>query len=150
MFSSSKNSGKTPQGGAKTPNNFNYLVEGSSFEGKVKSKSDFRIDGYFSGTLNCSSKVVIGTDGNFEGEIVCENAVIEGKFSGIIKVSSLLIVKDKATIIGDVTTEKLMVQEGAHFHVTCAMGGQNGSGGTSFVKSDDQKKQQSGNDGKGK
>lgn len=148
MFSSNKNTGKTPQSSAKTPNNFNYLVEGSSFEGKVKSRSDFRIDGYFNGTLECSSKVVIGSDGNFEGEIICENAVVEGKFSGIIKVTSLLTVKDKATIIGDVTTGKLMVQEGAHFHVTCAMGNQND--GASFTGSDDSKSHQPKNNGKGK
>ncbi len=137
MFSSNKSNGKTPPANAKTPNNFNYLVEGSSFEGKVKSKSDFRIDGYFKGSLDCTSKVVIGPEGNFDGEITCENAVIEGKFSGIIKVTSLLTVKDKATIVGDVSTDKLMVQEGAHFHVTCAMGSQSDT--TSYVQKENVK-----------
>lgn len=122
MFSSNKNNTSDKNNAQnKSAGNFNYLVEGSIFEGKVVSKNDFRIDGYFKGTLACTSKIVIGTSGEFTGDISCENAVIEGKFSGVLKVKSLLVVKEKASIDGEVTTSKLMVQEGARFHVTCAM-----------------------------
>jgi cytoskeletal protein CcmA (bactofilin family) len=131
MFSGNKdNKGNPPQ--AKASTNFNYLVEGSVFEGKISSKSDFRIDGVFTGNLQCSSKVVIGLSGKVEGEIYCENAVIEGQFNGKLIVNSLLNVKEKAKIIGEVEVGKLAVQEGAHFHVSCKMKSGNAREESSF------------------
>jgi cytoskeletal protein CcmA (bactofilin family) len=120
MFSGNKEGKGTPAQ-AKASTNFNYLVEGSVFEGKISSKSDFRIDGVFTGSLQCSSKVVIGLSGKVEGEIYCENAVIEGQFKGKLSVNALLNVKEKARIVGEVEVGKLSIQEGAHFHVTCSM-----------------------------
>lgn len=137
MFSSNKNNTSDKNNTQnKSASNFNYLVEGSIFEGKVVSKNDFRIDGYFKGTLACTSKIVIGTSGEFIGDISCDNAVVEGKFSGVLKVKSLLVVKEKASIDGEIVTGKLMVQEGARFHVTCAMDS-NTDPTTVLTKSDD-------------
>ncbi len=59
-----------------------------------------------------------------EGEIECQNAVVEGSFSGKIKVSDLMIVQESASIEGDVFTEKLQVEPGAIYNVKCVMGGQ--------------------------
>ena len=47
----------------------NSLVQGSKLEGKVKSENDFRIDGIFHGSLNCSARVIIGPTGEFKEQI---------------------------------------------------------------------------------
>ena len=69
----------------------------------------------------CQGKVIIGTTGYINGEIKCQNAVIEGKFHGKLDVTELLSVKDTAEVIGDVKADKLMVMPGALFNVTCIM-----------------------------
>lgn len=102
----------------------NSLVGGTSIEGTIIASSDIRIDGSLKGILDCKGRVIIGPDGSVEGEITCENAVIEGRFSGKLKVSDLLNVRENANIQGDVQTDKLLVQPGAIYNVTCAMGGQ--------------------------
>ncbi len=120
------NGNNKPKVGTSTPvnpNAINSLVQGAVVEGNVKSESDIRVDGTIKGKLHCDTKVVIGPTGFIEGEVRCANAVIEGKFEGVIMVSELLNVRESAVVNGDVTTGKLIVQAGAVFNVTCDMGG---------------------------
>jgi cytoskeletal protein CcmA (bactofilin family) len=100
----------------------NSLVQGTVVEGTVKSESDIRIDGAIKGKLFCDAKVIIGPTGLVEGQIRCQNAVIEGKFDGVLEVAQLLNIRETAKISGEVTTDKLIVQSGATFNVTCSMG----------------------------
>ncbi|MFM2269485.1 MAG: hypothetical protein RL757_2926 [Bacteroidota bacterium] len=103
------------------PNALNILVKGTVVEGTVSSESDIRVDGIIKGNLSCKARVIIGTTGFVDGEISCESAVIEGKFYGKIKVIDTLSVKETAEVVGDVRTDKLLVQPGAIFNVTCNM-----------------------------
>lgn len=125
MFGSSKSeAAKTPVAAGSTSlgNSFNSLVNGTNIEGTVKSEKDIRVDGRIIGTLHCDAKVVIGPTGVIEGEIRCENAVIEGKFKGKLFVQDLLNIRETAEVNGDVHTGKLIVQSGAVFNVNCTMG----------------------------
>ncbi|MEE9439527.1 MAG: polymer-forming cytoskeletal protein [Saprospiraceae bacterium] len=102
----------------------NSLVEGSRVEGIIIANSDIRIDGTLVGSLDCSGRVIIGATGEIEGDVKCQNAVIEGKFTGKINVTELLNVRENASIQGDVITAKLLVQPGAIYNVNCSMAGQ--------------------------
>ena len=102
----------------------NSLVAGTTVEGTINASSDIRIDGTLKGILDCKGRVIIGPEGKVEGEINCQNAVIEGKFQGKISVKELLNVRESANIQGDVVTDKLLVQPGAIYNVNCSMGGQ--------------------------
>jgi len=102
----------------------NSLVAGTSIEGTIIASSDIRIDGSLKGVLQCKGRVIIGPEGRVEGEITCDNAVIEGNFTGKLKVADLLNVRENANIQGEVNTDKLLVQPGAIYNVSCAMGGQ--------------------------
>jgi len=73
------------------------------------------------GKIYCDAKVIIGPSGTVEGEISCQNAVIEGRFEGVLEVKELLNVRETAFINGDVSTGKLIVQPGAVFNVVCKM-----------------------------
>ena len=102
----------------------NSLVAGTNIEGTINAGSDIRIDGSLKGTLICNGRVIIGPEGKVDGEINCQNAVIEGSFQGKISVKELLNVRESANIQGDVITGKLLVQPGAIYNVHCNMGGQ--------------------------
>ena len=102
----------------------NSLVQGSKLEGNVTSENDFRIDGKFIGNLNCRARVIIGPSGEFNGEIDCQNAIVEGRFHGTLKTHEILEVREGAVIEGDVHTNKLVVQSGSIFDVKCSMGEQ--------------------------
>lgn len=102
-------------------NALNSLVRGTVTEGNVIAESDIRVDGIIKGNLRCAARVIIGPSGFVDGEINCQNAMIEGKFNGVLRVAELLNVKETADITGDVTTGKLTISAGALFNVTCKM-----------------------------
>ena len=94
----------------------------TSITGDITADSDIRIDGKLKGTLECAAKVVIGPTGSVDGEVRCENAVIEGRFKGSLIVNQLLQVKENAEVNGNISTDKIIVQSGAVFNVVCQMG----------------------------
>ena len=130
MFGNSKIEQKNKTNGAITAGSTaatNSLVQGSQLEGSLQADKDIRIDGTLHGTLQCKGKVIIGPTGYIHGEVTCDNAVIEGRFEGILMVSDVLHIKETANIEGDVTTQRLVVQPGSIFNVKCKMGQANSS-----------------------
>ena len=101
---------------------FNALTAGSKIVGTITADSDFRIDGMIEGDLNCSGKVVIGEAGRIKGSIDCQNAEILGLLDGKIKCHQQLSLRTNGKIHGDVQTKTLIVEPGAQFNGTCAMG----------------------------
>ncbi len=101
----------------------NILAKNTKIIGDLSSEGDFRIDGVLEGTLTTSGRVIIGLEGSVKGNVQCDNAEIEGRFSGELKVSKMLTVKSTASISGDVVLGKLSVEPGASFNATCAMKG---------------------------
>jgi cytoskeletal protein CcmA (bactofilin family) len=99
----------------------NRIVEGTSIVGDIVSKADFRLDGELIGNFTSQGKLVIGAKGAVRGEIICNNADIEGEFHGKIKVLEILNIKATAKIHGEVLVGKLSIEPGAEFTATCTM-----------------------------
>jgi cytoskeletal protein CcmA (bactofilin family) len=130
MFGNSKNEQKSKANGVistASTTSSNSLVQGTNIEGTLHADKDIRIDGTLRGTLHCKGKVILGPTGFITGDVTCENAVIEGRFEGILIVGDVLHVKETAKIEGDVSTVKLVVQPGSIFNVKCKMGVSNGT-----------------------
>lgn len=122
MFGNNKNTEEVKTAPtSSTPNALNALAKGTVVEGSIRCDNDLRIDGTIKGKLICQAKVIIGPTGAVEGEIRCQNAVIEGRFKGNLQVSELLNVRETAEVDGEITTNKLLVQSGARFNVSCKM-----------------------------
>ncbi|HMR42712.1 MAG TPA: polymer-forming cytoskeletal protein [Saprospiraceae bacterium] len=141
MFGSKKEPSSRPNNiiPSATSHALNSIVQGSSVVGDIRADSDIRIDGMVKGTLVCKAKVIIGPTGMIEGEVKCQNAVIEGRLKGVLTVEDLLHVKETAEIDGRITTGKIIVQSGALFNVNCQMGAHAKSNGA--IKSTQEQKQ---------
>ena len=115
-----KNNGDKP---AETPSgSVNIIGAGTSIEGEVKSTGDIRIDGHILGSVITKAKVVVGTTGVVEGDIIGQNADISGTVKGKTIVSEMLFLKSTARMNGDIQTGKLVVEVGASFTGSCNMG----------------------------
>ena len=126
---------------SQTSHSLNSLVKGTYLEGTIKAETDFRVDGTIKGSLNCSARLIIGPSGVVEGEARCASAFIEGRFEGNLNVAELLNIKESAEVIGEVKTNKLIIQSGAIFNVTCKMGSQHSNNiGNGAVKSNKEAK----------
>ena len=104
-------------------NSINSFANGTEIQGEIKSAGDIRIDGKLKGNVDIKGRLVIGTTGFIEGEVVCGNCDISGKISGTITVNELLSLKASANIQGDIITKKLSIEPGAIFTGTCKMNG---------------------------
>jgi cytoskeletal protein CcmA (bactofilin family) len=105
-----------------SPERLNRLVEGSKIVGDLIADSSLRIDGEVKGNVSTSSKVVVGESGLIKGNLFCQEADIEGKVDGKLSIEGLLILREKAKVVGDIQTVKLHIEEGAVFLGNCNMG----------------------------
>jgi cytoskeletal protein CcmA (bactofilin family) len=94
---------------------------GTTMKGDITSSGDLRIDGTLVGNIHCSAKVVIGANGNVQGDIAGEQADIMGKVSGTIKVKDLLQLKGGSVVDGNIEAAKLQIEPTANFNGGCHM-----------------------------
>ena len=100
----------------------NMVGNGTVINGDIQSKSDIRIDGTLKGSVKTEGKLVVGSSGVVEGDVVCSNADISGEIKAKITVSQLLALKSTSKLNGDIVTNKLSIEPGATFSGSCSMG----------------------------
>jgi cytoskeletal protein CcmA (bactofilin family) len=98
-----------------------FLGEGSEFQGTIKVPHSIRIDGNYKGKIETDENITIGPNGYIEADIIAKSANIGGFVKGNITVEGSVILEDKSTLIGNLTTGELMINEGAKFHGNCSM-----------------------------
>src|SRR5579863_4345633 len=94
---------------------------GTTMKGDMTSNGDLRIDGTLVGNIHCSAKVVIGANGNVQGDINGQQADIMGKVTGTIKVKDLLQLKGGSVVNGNLQAAKLQIEPTANFNGECHM-----------------------------
>lgn len=108
----------------------NIIGKGTTIKGDIDCNGDMRIDGKVTGNIQISGKIVIGPSGDIKGQINCKNSEIEGKVEGKIFVNELLVLKNTASILGDIATSKLAIEPGAMFTGNCKMDGNSSANAT--------------------
>jgi cytoskeletal protein CcmA (bactofilin family) len=103
-------------------NSSNTIGKGTYLEGNVETYGNIRIEGKVNGNIKSKSKVALGHGSNVNGNIMSQNADIEGEVKGKLEVAELLVLKATAVINGDIITGKLVVEPGAIFNGSCRMG----------------------------
>lgn len=103
-------------------NSSNTIGKGTFLEGNVETYGNIRIEGKVTGNVKSKSKVALGPSSCVQGNVVAQNADLEGEVKGRIEVAELLVLKATAVIHGDIVTGKLVVEPGALFNGTCKMG----------------------------
>lgn len=96
-----------------------FFDNGTEFEGDLKFKGSFRIDGYFKGKIESDSTLIIGDKGKVEAEIFVGYAIINGEFKGNIQATEKIEVSNRGRVIGTILTPKLTVEEGAYLDANC-------------------------------
>ena len=99
----------------------NKIVAGTEINGDLTSDSNIHLEGEVNGNVSCAGRVVSGSSGKINGNLVCVNAEIEGAMEGQLMVENLLVLRSTARIKGDIQTMKLHIEEGAFFEGACVM-----------------------------
>ncbi len=100
----------------------NNIGKGTFLQGNIETYGNIRIEGKIKGDVTSKSKVALGQSSQIEGNVIAQNADIEGEVKGRIEVTELLVLKSTAIINGDISTGKMVVETGAVFNGSCKMG----------------------------
>ena len=118
MIGKSKNTTSTVETQSKIGT---ILGPGAVFDGNLTVPEAIRIDGIVNGNCNCKKNLVIGQEGQVEGNITAQNVVISGKVNGDIVVEGKLELYSTGRVVGNITARSLVIDEDAYFDGRCTM-----------------------------
>ena len=95
--------------------------KGSSLEGTLKVENSIRVDGRIKGHVTTTESLVIGKEGEIEGEVIAKNAIIGGRVRGKISATGKVVLEGKALFQGEMKTARLVIDDGAVFDGRCSM-----------------------------
>ncbi len=97
------------------------IGKGSVIEGNLKVQNSMRVDGRIKGQIIASDAIVVGKEGDIEGELRVKNIIIGGRVKGKIFASGKVVLEARSVFQGELKTSKLVIDDGAVFDGTCSM-----------------------------
>lgn len=103
------------------------LGQGCKIKGDIELQGTIRIDGTFEGSIGTPDTLIIGKSGVVKAEVKVKNAVIGGKLIGNITAANKIELQSGSHVEGDISTARLVIDEGVFFEGNCKMGTSTGS-----------------------
>jgi cytoskeletal protein CcmA (bactofilin family) len=101
-----------------------FMDQGTEFEGELRFKDTFRIDGSLKGRIVSDNTLIVGESGRVDADIECAVVSIRGTVTGRVhgrdRIELLAGSRVQATLI----SPRLLIEEGAFFQGQCDMGGE--------------------------
>lgn len=92
---------------------------GSGFSGNLNVKGGLMIDGDVDGNIETTGNIIIGEKARIKGNVVSKSAIISGIVIGDVSASEGIKLLSSSTVIGDVTTKRLHVEDKVVLHGHC-------------------------------
>jgi cytoskeletal protein CcmA (bactofilin family) len=87
-----------------------------SIRGELTGNEDLYLDGEMEGTISLRDhKLVIGPNGKIKANITARDVVVHGRVEGNISTSERVELKRASNLIGDLTTQRIVIEDGAFF-----------------------------------
>ena len=102
--------------------NITLLAKGVVLKGEIHVEGTVRIDGRLDGEIQTKGQVIIGEDGLVHGTITCGTLVSSGRIKAKVTANERVQLLKTATLIGEVLTPVLTMEEGAKLQGTTDMG----------------------------
>lgn len=100
-----------------------HLGKGSRVEGKLTFEGSVRIDGQVEGEILAQEAVIIGDGATIAAQISAETVIVKGKVNGDITARKRVELRAPARLMGNIVTPSLVIHEGVVFEGHCSMGG---------------------------
>ena len=89
------------------------IAKGTRVTADIKTSSDLRIAGIVDGDIEAEKKLILTETGRITGSVVAEDAILEGRFTGEMRILKHITVKDTAFIDGFIFSKSISVEENA-------------------------------------
>ncbi|MGO9410625.1 MAG: bactofilin family protein [Spirochaetia bacterium] len=95
------------------------IGEGTRFKGEFDLNGLLRIDGDFTGVIRTRGKVLVGQNGRAECTLHAGTVVVGGVVRGEIVSTEKVIILSTGLVLGNISTPRLIVEEGVIFNGSC-------------------------------
>src|SRR2546423_2257597 len=115
---------KTPgSGGARegVPG-LSIIGAGMRVVGDISADGVVKIEGSVNGTVRAAKQVLVARGGEVEGDVISREAIIGGEVRGAIYAEERVELQSTSGVHGDVSTKRLVIQEGGEIHGVLRMG----------------------------
>jgi cytoskeletal protein CcmA (bactofilin family) len=93
-----------------------YLGPGLQINGEITGHEDLKLDGKVDGLVSIGGfRLTVGPGAHVVADIVAREALISGEINGDISACDRIEIMKNASIVGNLTTGKIMIEEGAYF-----------------------------------
>lgn len=96
-----------------------FIGVGSAVTGDLRIAGFITVHGDVCGNLEASGKIIVGEKARVKGNITAKSAIIGGVVVGDITASEGIQIFNTATVIGDLRTRHLELEDGVSFHGHC-------------------------------
>jgi len=84
--------------------------------GELSGSEDLYLDGEVEGDINLRDhKLVIGPNGKIKANITARDVVVHGRVTGNVAASERVELKRSCSLTGDVSTQRIVIEDGAFF-----------------------------------
>ena len=102
--------------------NITLLAKGVLLKGEIHVEGTVRIDGRLDGDIQTSGQVIIGEDGLVQGTITAGTVICSGRIKAKVTANERVQLMKTATLIGEVLTPVLIMEDGAKLQGVTDMG----------------------------
>jgi cytoskeletal protein CcmA (bactofilin family) len=96
--------------------NVSFLGATMEIKGQISGDEDLQIDGRVQGPISLQGKrLIAGRTAQLTSEIVAAEVIVYGKVTGNLLADDRIEIKKDASVIGDITSQRVMIEDGAHF-----------------------------------
>ena len=85
-------------------------------KGEINGNEDLHVDGSVEGLISLEDrKLTIGASAKVSADIVAREIVVFGTVKGNLRARDRIEIKKDGSVIGDLTTARIMIEDGAYF-----------------------------------
>lgn len=96
------------------------IAESASVEGDLKTRNSIKVDGRIQGSLRVEGQAIIGASGVIQGDVHAADLLVLGQLEGNVFAQRLHL-QASARILGNIETQSLQVDPGAHYQGSVTM-----------------------------
>jgi cytoskeletal protein CcmA (bactofilin family) len=85
-------------------------------KGEITGNEDLAIDGSVEGLVHLEDrKLTVGASAKLTADIIAREVVVYGNVKGNLRARDRIEIKKDGSVIGDLTTARIMIEDGAYF-----------------------------------
>ncbi len=84
--------------------------------GEILGDEDLSVDGNVEGPISLGGhRLTVGSSGRVAGDVVAREVVVYGAIDGDVRARDRIEVKKAGSLTGDLTTARMVIEDGAYF-----------------------------------